>query len=182
MGLTMTHIEQRISIYDEKKSEELYFDVDLLVLVKNKLLVQCGTGWEMQFECLSVFSPVLPCKVHLYYFFESSDLERSKVQQDIQIGQFYKVCGTTTFENTQDFILLYAPAYEAVRHETLPRKFVTVLANGLTGEDLCFEYEAHGEYMKEQYEKKILFPGLEKDLPEPEPKIIRKNQKQTLLT
>jgi hypothetical protein len=152
---------ESIKVSDCTGINELYFDVNLIVLVKNKLLFIESPGWALVLDCMASHYTFKPLAVELRYFFEgSNNPKRIKANKFFQIGKFYRVKGSAIiWNNTHEEITLYDPEYEQVETNTLPKQFIKLLASYLTEEDLCFEYWGH-DCMRLQYRITDFFPWL----------------------
>jgi len=140
---------------------ELFFNIDLIVLVKNKARRLEYPGWVLEFDCIASSLIFKPLVVELRYFFHDSKKPALiKANKRLQIGSFYRIKSSAEiWEDSQGPITLYDPEYEHIKTNVLPRQFVTLLVNHVTKDDLWFEYCGDGDdCMKLQYKREVLFP------------------------
>ena len=145
------------------EDKELFYQMDIVVLVKNKLMFQTGLYTELQLDCIAAYTPSKPMTLNLYYSFKTNSPELIKLNENFQIGNFYRIHGITDFffEEENDFITIYGPKYKQIKYTMLPQKFIALLIHCLTEDDLRYEFMG-GDFMQTQYKMTELFPWLNK--------------------
>ncbi len=143
-----------------EEGNELCCQVDVVVLVKNKLMIHNGHGVQLQLDSVTTTS-LSPMVLDLCYHFRSDSVELIEANKKYQIGGFYRIKGEINLclEMEDGSITIYEPQYKRVSCDMLPRKFIELLVSYLGEDDLCYDYMG-ADHMQIQYRKADLFPWL----------------------
>ncbi len=149
---------------DWGEDKELCYQVDIVVLVKNKLMFHDGHGSELHLDCVTTDVSFNPMTLELYYDFKSGSPELIEANKKFQIGKFFRVKGDadSCFDLEYDSLRLYEPDCKQIRFTLLPQKFIKLLVSYLGKDDLCYDYMG-ADHMQVQYKKSELFPWLNQE-------------------
>jgi len=157
---------QTIELVEIESEEDrgLCYQVDIVVLVKNKLMFNSGHDSELHLDCVTSDITFNPMILDLYFSFKPDSHELIEANKEFQVGEFFRVKGEVNLcidmeDEEVDSMTMYEPDCKHISSDTLPPKFTELLVRFIDKNDLCYDYMG-ADHMQIQYKKVDIFPWL----------------------